>query len=146
MIQILQQIFTALIAAGNDIKAVYGERWLHAFEGINDKVTFYVQPQTFRFNTDTNEKAHRLTWVIAYESEQAKIDQNDTIITEEQIWAVNQKFISALKTYTDSNGFQTFTDFGEVQASAFHDIALFNFPASGFTCEVEFKQLSTTFC
>lgn len=146
MINILQAIFQQLIDAGNDIKAVYGERWLHAFEGINDKVTFYMQPQSFRFNIQNNEYTQRLTWVIAYEAQQAEIDQNKTIVTEEEIWAVNLKFISALINYTDINGFKPFTDFGEIQANAFHDITLFNYPASGFICEVEFKQLSTIFC
>lgn len=146
MLEILNNIFKSMLQDGYQVHAVYGSRWLQSFKGVNDKVTFYIEPQQGNFDSDANERNQRLKWVVAYETPQNHIDENDIIITEEQIWDINKRFIARLKAYTTTTGLQPFYNFGLFAFSAFHDLTLFELPASGFTFEVTFNQIETTFC
>jgi len=147
MIEILKAVIAELIAAGHDIDCVYGERWVQGFKSDKvAKVTFFVNPQEYSYDTNTAEKSVNLKWVVAKEIPQNEINEDTNSTQELSIEAINLHFIQSLKQYEDANGRQLINDFGTVRCSAFHDLTLFSMPASGFTCEATFKQIMITAC
>lgn len=146
MLEILNNIFKSMLQDGYQVHAVYGERWLLSAKSDIDRLTFLILPQNGTFSLADNEKKQNLTWFVVYPSIQNNIDENDTIITEEQIWDINKKFLARLIAYTTSTGLQPFSNFGELNFKAFHDEILTQVPCSGFAFSLQFNQIETTFC
>ncbi len=146
MLEILNSIIAKMITDEYDIKLVYGMRWLHNFKGINNKITFYVSPQNYQLNVNTWEKQHTFKWIVAYQTEQNKIDEAATEALEVTIEEMNFKFMEYLKSYTDSSGFKPFIDFETVDIFGFHDTVLFSQPAQGFECVWKFKEILNFGC
>ena len=147
MIEILTAVIRQLIAAGHDIDAVYGERWLHGFQSDRiEKPTFFFQPQLYNLDIQQALELHTLKWYIAHTTDQADTDQRKTIESETELQTINHAFIVALRNYTDSSGVKPLTNFQQPQITAFHDFPLFNLPASGFINELRVSLILTSLC
>ena len=147
MITIIKAVIAKMVADGHDIDCVYGERWVHGFKSDKiEKITFFVTPQEYSYDTNTGEKLVNLKWMVAKEVDQSEIDEDINISLESTIETMNLHFIQELKRYVDVNDRQLINDFQTVKCTAFHDITLLSHSGVGFLCEVQFKQILLSSC
>jgi len=148
MINIIKEVILQMQRDGLPVTASYGDKWLHAFNGVSTgTLVFFFDPQKYNFNVNNKEELHTVRWVAAYETIQNSADEVFNINLENDIKELNIKFILRLFSYMNTTtSSKLITDIQNVECSAFHDLKLFETPASGFLCSLNATLLLTDVC